>query len=204
MFNESVFIEKKEILTPLTYHHARPLESVLYGPIRQKSPLEYMQESDRDVAKMFDDSYRWLQDKLGFYPLFMAVGRQEEDLRMTGYQAQWRKRKNREVRRNDVMFSYRNKPGDGVFLDFDYWHLVLNNSDIKKDSKEWGSLFRPSFIKHDWVSYANKHPHSVQLVVPELDLSAADQVMVRNEETKKRLEAMGFRNVLVARLKVES
>ncbi|MBF0208608.1 MAG: hypothetical protein HQK53_17175 [Oligoflexia bacterium] len=70
------------------------------------------------------------------------------------------------------------------------------------DSRLIQSLLKPSWIRNDWITKANKHPESVQVLVPKLDLRLADSVMVRNETTKKELEAMGFKNVIVARLKL--
>lgn len=196
----------------LKYHHTRPLETCSYGVVYPQSPLNY--EEDKEDAKFWDDSYKWLEKELGFYPLFLAVGSTEEDIRMTGYQNQWRKllvtgRNHREYRKkgdipNNVLFSFQKFPG-GVFTDFNNWHIVLNSScdNYQIPSHAKRKIFRPSFIKNDWISYANKYPCSVQLVVPTLDLRKAEMVTVRNQKTKAVMEARGFKNVQVARLLLE-
>jgi len=66
----------------LQYHHCRSLDSAVYGRV-EASP----EHADQD----FKDAYSWLEKEVGFYPLFLAVGTTDEDIRMTGYQNQWRK-----------------------------------------------------------------------------------------------------------------
>jgi hypothetical protein len=190
-------IEKENIL-PTTYHHARPLESVKHGIVRSSSPLNYME--DRELANYFDKAYKWFEKTKGFYPLFLAVGRKDEDIRMTGIQNQWSRKLPEE--RNDVLFSFDELPNNGVFVDFDYWHIILNSPSGELTKREMQSLFRPSWIKNDWITKANKDPHSVQLLVRELDLRSAKSVLARNIETKIKLERMGFNNVSVKRFGV--
>lgn len=202
--------DKKEKASQiLTYHHSRPLATVTHGSVFPVSPLEY--ETAELYPEYWDRAFRWLEGKVGFYPLFLAVGRSTEDLRMTGYQKQWakllmRSRAGNEYRQkgdipNKVLFSYSQISPQGVFVDFVNWDLVLNFSD-KPDflEKYFHSIFRPSWNKNDWMTYANKKPHSVQLVVPSLDLSQATQVTVRNSRTQKVLENMGFTHVVTGRL----
>ncbi len=62
----------------LTYHHCRSLKSIVHGEVRA-SP---------EHADEFKDSYAWLEKQVGFYPIFLAVGTTEEDIRMAGYQGQ--------------------------------------------------------------------------------------------------------------------
>ena len=170
------------------------------------------QEFDGDYY--FEGAYKWLEQQLGFYPMFLAVGSTEDDIRMTGYQNQWRRllveadnrgddqhKKNIE---NIVLFSYRDLPNpDGVFTDYQYWHIVLNsqhnNYRITEREKSW--IFKSSWSKSDWLRHAKRNPHSVQLVVPFLDLTAADQITVRNKGTKRCLEGIGFGNVEVRGLR---
>jgi hypothetical protein len=202
--------EKKS--NKLTYHHVRPFEAITYDIVRPKSPLDY--GKDKEDARYWDRAYRWLENKLGFYPIFLAVGKTNEDVRMTGYQNQWRKllvesKDYREYRRkgespNEVLFSFNSMPSNGVFIDYDNWHLVLNLSDKPEELEKYThSIFRPSWIKNDWITRSNKDPHSVQLVVPSLDLRLASQVTVRNKQTKESLIKMGFPNVVVGRLTLD-
>ncbi len=44
--------------------------------------------------------------------------------------------------------------------------------------------------------------HVVDLLVPEIPLDKAENVLVRNRATQKWMEAEGFRNVTVARIPV--
>jgi len=195
-----------------SYHHARPLNSVVFDIVKPVSPLNY--QSDKE-AQFFDRAYKWLEGKLGFYPMFLAVGKTDEDKGMTGYQNQWRKllalSKNHRTYRqkgdieNKVLFSFDTMPPNGVFVDYDNWHIVLNSSDRPQEiEKHTSSIFRPSWIKNDWISYSNRKPYSVQLIVPSLDLRTASEVLVRNKETQRDLVKLGFNNVKVARLPVNS
>lgn len=189
----------------LLYHHARPLEFVAHGTVVQKMGI------DDD----FDSSYRWLEKEVGFPPLFMAVGKSEEDIRMTGYPYQWARllswssrgstyRKKGEID-NQVLFSYSDVP-NGVFTDYNDWHIVLNSAHKNHNLNKWEKklLFRPTWDKEKWLSQAEKKPHSVQLVVPELDLTKAEAIWVRNKETQEKLQKMGFGNIEIKRMLVQN
>ena len=67
----------------LLYHHCIPLEHIVHGELRA-DPFH----SDPE----FKDAYAWLAKEVCFHPLFLAVGATEEDIRMTGYQDNWRVR----------------------------------------------------------------------------------------------------------------
>lgn len=196
--------QELESKKPLLYHHARPLEFVEYGTVTQKLGI------DED----FDSSYRWLENEVGFPPLFMAVGKTEEDVRMTGYSNQWARilswsssgneyRKKGEAP-NQVLFSYSDIP-NGVFTDYNDWHIVLNSSHKQHNLNKWEKklIFRKTWDSDKWLAQAEKHPHTVQLVVPELDLTKADAIFVRNKETQKKLQKMGFKNVQTRRMLVQ-
>jgi hypothetical protein len=164
-----------------------------------------------------------VRKKVGFYPLFLAVGTTEEDIRMTGYQNQWAKvigskivgRRNdgtyiqRNILRrkgefpNDVLFSFEDV--DGKFMDYMSWHLVLNASykNYQMTDYEKGLIFKPSWPKSKWLKKAREDPHSVQLVTSTLYLPEAGRIWVRNRQTKNYLESMGFENVEVRRLFLE-
>jgi len=66
----------------LIYHHCRPLDSVVYG--RAEASSEHADE-------YFKYAYSWLEKEVRFFPIFLSVGTTDEDIRMTGYQNQWRR-----------------------------------------------------------------------------------------------------------------
>lgn len=187
------------------YHHARPLEYSLYSVVRQEQGVDFFD---------FEGAYRWLEKEVGFYPLFLAVGPTEEDKRMTGYQNQWRRllargKDLREYRKkgeidNQVLLSFLNI-SDGIFMDYEYWHIVLNSALNDYEVNKWVKklIFRPTWNKNRWLDYAEREPHSVQLIVPELDLREAEVVWVRNRKTQEELKNIGFPNVEVRRLAVD-
>lgn len=202
--------ENQERKNQLTFHHSRPLDLVSYGVVRPISPLEYGR-SDPDISEFFEHDYQWIKDKIGFYPIFLSVGRTNEDLDMTGYSDQWRRvlskgKDHTEYRKkgqfpNEVLFSFAQTPPQGVFTDYDNWHMIqFYGPNREMPTRIYQSILRPSWNRNDWVTFAKKYPNSVQLLVPSLDLRQANAVFVRNRNTKERLEAMGFNNVKVARL----
>jgi hypothetical protein len=197
----------------MLYHHSIDLENVLYGEIKPNP-----EHSDFYLK----DAYSWLEKEVGFYPLFLAAGENKEDIRMTGYQNQWAKiigsqivgtknngtyiqrnmlRKKGEFP-NYVLFSFENI--EGVFTDYSNWHIVLNSSHKQYQITDYEKrlIFKPSWNKSDWLRKAKKSPHSVQLVAPSLYLPDADRIWVRNPQTKAVLEAKGFENVQVKRIKI--
>lgn len=198
----------------LLYHHGRDLESVIYGEVKPNT--RYVED------KWFLGAYKWLEKEVGFFPLFLAVGEDHyKTIAMTGYQDNWRRllsytltdrgrrigvdyRKKGEFP-NKVLFSFDEL--DGIFMDFDYWHIVLNASPdykIKKKHKRW--IFKPFWSKEKWLEKSRRKEWvkwDVQMVVPSLYLPGAKRIWVRNKKTKKYLEETGFENVEVRRLKVE-
>ncbi|MEK6846302.1 MAG: hypothetical protein AABY26_06065 [Nanoarchaeota archaeon] len=189
----------------LQYHYCVSLEGVVYGEVRANS--EY-------ADPCFKDAYSWLEKEVGFYPLFLAVGATEEDIRMTGYQNQWRRilsggsngktYRKRRILPNEVLFSF--EEIDGVFMDYGYWHIALNaaHNNYQITDYEKKLIFKPSWSKSDWLRKARKTPHSVQLVTPKLYLPDAHRVLIRNQQTKKLLESMGFDGVEVGRIVLEN
>lgn len=203
--------ESKERKDILTFHHSRPIESVKFGVIKPESPLLHTKvndEIDQQIVDSFERSYRWLETHLGFFPLFISVGRKNPDVLMTGYQNQWMK----VVGTNDagnihikagespniVLFSYSQIPRGSVFMDFDIWNQVLALKGLPPSSRLIQSLFKPSYIRNDWISKTIKSYGTVQLVVPELDLSKAEFIAVRNKKTKKELVNMGFKPEVIS------
>lgn len=192
----------------LQYHHSRSLEHVVYGIVTQSR-----NQTNCELGAEFEAAYRWLENEVGFYPLFLSAGTTEEDIRMTGYQNQWRRilsegPNGKEYRKkgnfpNDVLFSFGDI--DGVFMDYDYWDVALNAShkDYRMTNHEKRLIFKPSWPKSKWLGKARNDQHSVQLVTPELYLPDAKRIRVRNKSTKSFLETMGFNDVEVKRIKVE-
>lgn len=187
----------------LLYHHCRPLNSIKYGEI--KSDPSY---ADPD----FKEAYKWLEKEVGFFPLFLAVGTTEDDIRSSGYDSNWRRvlSEGAEGKKyakkgefpNDVLFSFEN--ADGVFIDEVLWYNVLNSGyrNYQITNNERKSLFKKSWPKSRWLRKIREEPHSVQLIASNLYLPNAKRVWVRNQSTKKILESMGFENVEVKRLRV--
>lgn len=195
----------------ILYHHCRSLDSITLGEV--KANPKYF---DSDLR----GGYYWLRREVGFNPLFLAVGNSEEDIRMTGYPNQWNRIIGTEIvgRRKDGSYIQKNvlrKRGEfpnyvlfsfdeveGIFMDYGYWHLVLNanykNYNISDYEKRL--IFKPSWDKSKWLKKARKEPHSVQLVTCRLYLPDARGIFVRNQETKKVLEKMRFKNVKVKRI----
>lgn len=176
----------------LLYHHSRSLEHSYPNSVNQIIPL-----LDGELDESFHRSYKWLESEVGFYPLFMAVGSTDHDVCMTGYQQQWE----RNHEKNFVLFSYEEMPKDGVFVDYVYWHLVLNSgyNDYKISSFEKRLIFKYSYSSKDWLRKATRDPHSVQLVVPSLDLTKANGIFVRSEKTKQEVLKRGFNNPVESR-----
>ena len=196
------------------YHHSRPLKSVVYGKV---------EASPEHADEFLKDAYSWLEKEVSFYPLFLSVGRTDEDIRMTMYQRQWAKVIGSDIvgRRNDGTYIQRNilrKKGefpnevlfsfadvDGVFMDYVNWHLVLNSEhkDYQMTNYEKRLIFKPSWPKSRWLRRAKDDPHSVQFVTPGLYLPEAERIWVRNKPTRTLLQSMGFEKVEVKRLLLE-
>ena len=192
----------------MLYHHSLSLDHVIFGEIR--SDPKY---ADDDFKK----AYTWLEDQIDFYPLFMAVGRSDDDIRMTGYPDNWRVRVASRYEEGKRVGTYRRKgefPNlvlfsfdhvDGVFMDFDNWHIVLNSwyNDYQISDYDKRLIFKPSWPRSRWLKKAKDNPHSVQLVTSSLDLSKATRVWVRNNATKQQLQDLGFSGVDVRKATLE-
>jgi len=191
---------KESIWSQYYFHHARLLEYSPFGIVTPK-----YDPNDPDI-QLEEGANKWLEQQIGFAPIFLAVGNTEEDIYMTGYQNQWRriltqsKDETIYLQRgqflNRVLFSFKDI-SDGVFIDYMNWFIVLNSGyrDYQIRDYEIRSIFRKSWSISDWLRYTRRDSHSVTLVVPQLDLTKADHVSVRNKTTKLILENLGFRNV---------
>jgi hypothetical protein len=165
----------------------------------------------------FLPAYEWLEDELGFYPLFCSAGRSESAIRMTGYQDNWKVWICSRFEEGKCRNFYRRKgefPNlallsfddlDGVFMDYDYWHIALTacqRGDPVTD-REKRMIFKPSWTKGRWIRAARDDTRGVQLVAPELPLHEASEVRVRNNATRRLLEDRGFCNVRVFRIRAD-
>ncbi len=188
----------------LQYHHCMPLDIVSYSLIK---PCP--EHADED----FKGAYSWLEKEIGFYPLFLAVGTDDEDIRMTGYQNQWRiilseGNNGKEYQKkgdfpNYALFSF--EEIDGVFMDYNNWHIALNagHKSYQMTDYEKRLIFKPSWPKSKWLRKARKEKCSVQLAAPELYMPDAGRIWVRNRQSKELLASMGFGNVEQRRLLLE-
>lgn len=186
-------------MSMLQYHHCRSLDNVVYGEIKA-----YPEYSDPD----FKGAYFWLKKEVEFYPLFLAVGISDQNIRITGYQGQWKRlllegpngneyRKKGEFP-NDVLFSFREV--EGIFMDYFAWHFVLNAyPKYEITDYEKRQIFKSSWSKSKWLRKARKD-YPVQLVTSTLFLPNAERIWVRNRQTRNLLESMGFKNVEVRKL----
>lgn len=105
---------------------------------------------------------------------------------MSGYPWQWGKVLTRSLAGNtyrkkgefpnEVLFSFEHI--DGVFMDYDQWHIVLNSAykDYQITPYEARLIFKPSWNASDWIRKARKQPHTVQLVTPKLFLPDARRI----------------------------
>lgn len=189
----------------LLYHHCMSLEHVIFGAVKAKP--EHTDSFDRKANL-------WLKKQVGFYPLFLSAGASEEDLHMTGYQDNWKRKigesNNRSIYRkkgeslNEVLFSF--EEVTGVFMDHINWFIALNSEykNYAVSDYEKRLIFKPSYNKADWLRKARKDPGTVMLVAYCIYLPCAKRVWVRNKETKQKLEEMGFENVEVKRIAVPS
>lgn len=208
----------------LLYHHCRGLAHVQFGVVEPIRLTELLPTPDcfrtgtcdwRDEwhdALNLEASYRWLADRAGFWPLFLAVGETDEDRQMTYYQRQFSRRLHSGPR-NKVLFSFTSVQDDPVFTDFVNWHIILNavteNGDDPHQlhvqlnrSRDEASVLRPSWSRSRWLAYARSHPADVQGAVPRLDLSQAEEIWAPSRRVADRLAELGFDRdrVLVRRL----
>lgn len=218
-------VEASELL----FHHARVLAHTHHGVVRgvRRRRLLFEPGPCGDCARLdlevridltFDLAYAWVAERVGFWPLFVAVGTDDEGRQMTGYQDQWRRWRVTDGERtrpqSRVLFSWRHAPPAAVFMDFAAWHMVLNAVEFAPDASraprvrpvspsDERQIWKRSWRTADWVRMARRGLVSVQAVVPELDLRTAHELWCRNESCATQLAAAGFdpARVVVRRLR---
>jgi hypothetical protein len=185
-----------------------PFSQVKYGKITA-DPVY----ADSD----FLPAYEWLEQEIGFFPHFLAVGNSETVIRRTGYADNWRVFDRGEVTGNRYQ-KYYHKKGEfpnlvllsfddveGVFMDYLSWHIAINACMNKKPvlKQEMKMILKPSWDKRRWIRAAEKGSHRVDLLTPGLSPGRASRICVRNQATKKKMESRGFWNIEVMRILVE-
>lgn len=194
----------------LYFFHTMPLSQVKRGPM-----VPHPVYSDKEYLP----AYQWLEKEKGFFPLFLAVGT-EEAAYVTGYQNQWRVFLGndhvdgawRKVYRkagefpNYALFGFAVENVEGYFTDYQWWNIVLgdcmNGTPVDKHVRRM--LFKKSWPRSKWLATARRDGHLVQLIAPSLDLAKASVVWARNKESAAKLREMGFDNVQVKRLPLET
>ncbi len=219
------------------FFHSRKLEHTVYGTVEGLPILPTLPEPDCSNgcdgigdfeyhdALHFDTCYRWLEERLGFWPIFLAVG-PEDAIGMTGYQHNWRRvvrssREGRILRKpgespDVVLFVWKTPLPGIVYSDYGDWHWILNSVEFDRENPHIARLtaipprvekmvFHPSWPPSRWLR-ASMDPNgdAVQGLVPALDLRTADEVWCRREASRRALIRMGFRpeRVLVQRVTV--
>lgn len=217
------------------YHHCRELEHVYYDVVlpwrlthnHPEPPCSHEGGCDRyedwHWAGHMEASYRWLAERVGYWPLWLAVGETDDDRRMTGYQNQWSRATPASDASNSVLFSWSEEPCASLrYLCYDHWHIILNSvwteefgwvqrdgehrrayvAGVSPRSESW--VFHASWKRGDWLRQARREPHTVQAVVPMLDLRSAEEIWCRNQAARRQLLSLGFdqNRVQVRRLAV--
>lgn len=197
----------------LYFCHGMNLEQVKYGPII--SGPEYA-NSDYQLS-----AYLWLQKELGFYPIFLGVG-DERAVYQTGYHFNWQRKFlsgydasgkplyqkiSKERRPHRVVFFFPLETHQVVFTAYpEAWHNVIRHvaqhSDLPLQPDMLHQLFCPQFNYEQWLDLAMGSPMKLQAVTGKLDLTTAVMIWVSNKKARQQLEALGFKNVIVKRIKV--
>lgn len=210
----------------LYFYHVVPLEQL--GAFDNKSILTADPVfSDEE----FKPAYLYLQQTLGFYPLFFAVGEANEAIdndggavRVTGYQNQWRRwlggehvdgvyrKRYRQAGEapNLVLFALpvESLVGqlDTAFTDYTWWNIalgdLLNGRPVERQCER--ILYKRSWANHRWLARARKDGHDVQFLSNRLDFSKVEFVWTRNRKTACVMREKDFERVEVKRLLLEA
>ena len=198
----------------MLWHHSRSVEdapfAVVHGQRRTETlppprcssgePCDWNDEWH--WAFYWEALFEWLAERVGFWPIFLSVGASDDDRLMTGYSNQWLRRPPATIA-NAVLFSYASEPDAAAYSDYGWWHCVLNGLGPLEAHRELERVHAPSpyeermilkrsWSRSRWLGKAASDPHSVQAVVPRLDLRAADEVWCRNQTTRRELLRRGF------------
>ncbi len=192
------------------YYHCMPFDFVSFAEI------------DADPERTEDEgcrlAFRFLEQQIGFYPIFLACGEQNASV-ITGYSDQWRvvtgtkreagrfvntQRKRGEFPNFVMMVFELDAISEPVFTSYHWWCRCLNAcmNDFHPSQSEIRGLFRRSLSRSDWLRLASRQTCDVQVIAPRLDLRKACEIWVRNHSTAKAMEALGFENLVVKRLPI--
>jgi hypothetical protein len=166
-----------------------------------------------DWGVVFAAAYAWLAERLGGWPIFLAVGAgPRARVHQTGYSNQWlvkttdgRDPVHRVYRRAGefpslVLFSWRDMPPGALFFDPGYWPIVLNSVSQAPDgtglierisAADERHLLKPGWDAERWLR-RTRRGEAVEAVVAELDLRTADAVWCRNRAAREELIRRGF------------
>lgn len=177
---------------------------------------------------IYKPAYAWWNDNFGFWPIFLAVGIGPETIRMTGYSNQfskiisskWDSTKKKRVYQlrtkgntpNYVLMSFTKV--DCLPHKFNTWENILcfatpttscsnNHEPYAKIPSRLTNAIKGHTVKtiESWIQTALKQDGKVQACAPQLNMSEITEIKVRNLETKKLLEKLGYTNISVLRLK---
>jgi len=179
------------------YYHTREIQYVTYGKVGP-TPLEAIDPN-------FDLAYQWLGQYCGFYP---QVWLSRSVSRITGFRRNYYKKQSPQ---DKVLFAF--ETIQGFPLEYDFWEQILvsvwNEKNLTRANRSVRKIIHENALDPDY----RDHPVSVtwletrniqqvlskhlfvkhdQVVVPQLNLKSAKQIICRNEHQKKTLRRMGF------------
>lgn len=238
----------------MLYHHCRPLHAVHHGVVTQRrlsdgpeparpddglhedghGPAPWRVEGPAacrcdwceydDQTRSYEPAYRYAAERIGFWPLFLAVGEHPDAQRLTGYDNQFRRAiawgptgttyRPAGGFPDDVLLSWQSAPAEQlVHSDYDWWCCALMCVDHETrafQAEHMGSraercIWKSSYAPARWRLLARREPGRVQAMVPQVDLRTADLVRCRSRRTRAMLVGMGFdpERVRVERWRVE-
>lgn len=209
----------------LLWHHARPLAHAPYAIVQGTRPTDALEApscasgrpcdwgDEWHLALGDEIAYGWLAERVGFWPIFLAVGGSDDDRQITGYSIQWQRPCDARLRAdqscvNKVLFAFAGEPEGIAYVDYDWWHCALNEAvnmrgrhaavlrgpepPIDVTRYEERMILKRSWSRSRWLTKAAADAGRVQAVVPRLDLRAADEIWCRNQPTRRELIRRGF------------
>ncbi len=200
----------------VSFWHCMPVSKVKRSTLLVPGP--------RHSSKEYLPAYKWLEERVGYFPMFLAAGNEDEAPYTTGYHNQWRvslsqkkcpksgrlvtlKRRKAGRFPNLVMFRFDEAPSNCTFMDSSWWAISVMNGltqGILPAEPDVKRVFKRSWSRNRWLNKAAADGCSVELVVPQLDLSKTSSVWVRNQATADRLTQLGYTNVQVRRIAVDA
>lgn len=168
------------------YHHCTTLEAI-------DEPTLYGRQTDHPA---FKHAYQWWEQTFGYTPLFIAVGRGIETIKMTGYPNQFKKPQ--DPKQNNILLSFSTLTGH--YHKFDDWEDVLAIL-CNEPNNKYAQIFQKRILKAEkrtptsWERTAKRLDGYVQMCLQNLQPKHAEIIYVKNKETKKIIMNKGFKNV---------